>query len=155
MSNRSKMDDYIEVIKTSTDLKAAWKNFDIERLVIIREKLLWLLDGAIGAAGEGIDEATSDGGTKKMTDAINAAGKLLDMIDSLTGLKARVSLDVAVEEVTKAGLLVSSPFTQDKPTMKPTETNKIILGKIKEMYDSTTEKSETHQQKYPNDITNS
>lgn len=147
MSNRSKMDDYIEIMITSTDLKTAWKNFDIERLVIIREKLVWLLDRAIKAADEGIEEVINDGGTKKMMDAVNAAEKLLDMIDRLTGLKARVSLDTAIEEVSRAGYLVSSPLANEKPTMKPTDTNKIVLQKIKELYDGTAKESTESQQK--------
>ena len=138
------MDDYIEVLKTSTDLKAAWKNFDIERLVIIREKLVWLLDRTIEAANEGVEDAINDGGTKKMMDAISASSKILDMIDSLTGLKARVSLDVAVEEVTKAGHVVTNPNDAEKPTIKPTETNKIILSKIKEMYDTQAQEQPTN-----------
>lgn len=62
----------------------------------------------------------------------------------------RVSLDTAIEEVTRAGYLVSSPLANEKPTLKSTDTNKIVLQKIKELYDDTTEEpTENHQESTP------
>lgn len=129
---KTSIDDYINVFELQKDISASWKNFNVERLVIIREKLVFLLDKSMHVADSGMKDASEGLGTRTMLDAVSTADKLLSMLDKLSGLSSRVSLDVAIEEVTKAGYQVIGGETQE---IAPQVDMRLVSQKVKELYD--------------------
>lgn len=97
--------------QTSPELRKAWQDFDIARLAFFRERVIDLLNKLPDLADEGLAEAKGEGSTRKMNDAIAAMNQCTELLNKLTDFKSKISLDSAVQEVTKAGYQVSDPRT--------------------------------------------
>jgi hypothetical protein len=97
-----------QINQTSPQLKRAWASFDIARLTELREKIITLLNMAAEVAETGAMDALEGESTRKFLDGVAGMEKLLNMLDSLTVFKHKISLDSAVEKVLASGYRIRS-----------------------------------------------